>query len=119
MRRKTILLALVLTLFGKYYGTINKAGYFFVNPFARYNNPAYEAQAAADAAETTENIKSVVEKISNLNQTRLIVTDDKGLIIYDTLGGGNKYALLPQIVSALRNVDTFTWHYVDGVPTIW
>ena len=52
---------------------------------------------------TTENIKSVVEKISNLNQTRLIVTDDKGLIIYDTLGGGNKYALLPQIVSALRN----------------
>jgi regulator of protease activity HflC (stomatin/prohibitin superfamily) len=50
--------ALVLTLFGKYYGTINKPGYFFVNPFSRYNNPAYEAQAAADAAETSENIKS-------------------------------------------------------------
>lgn len=26
--------ALVLTLFGKYYGTVNKAGFFFVNPFA-------------------------------------------------------------------------------------
>lgn len=26
--------ALVLTLFGKYYGTINKAGFFYVNPFA-------------------------------------------------------------------------------------
>ena len=46
--------ALVLTLFGKYYGTILKPGYFFVNPFSRYNNPAYEAQEAADTAETTE-----------------------------------------------------------------
>ena len=49
--------ALVLTLFGKYYGTIVKPGFFFVNPFARYNNPAYEAQAAADAADTTETVK--------------------------------------------------------------
>ena len=61
------------------------------------------------------NVQSVVEKISNLNQTRLIVTDDKGLIIYDTMGGKETYALLPQIVSALRNIDTFTWHYADGV----
>lgn len=50
--------ALVLTLFGKYYGTINKPGYFLVNPFSRYNNPAYEAQAAADAAETTDTLKT-------------------------------------------------------------
>ena len=42
--------ALVLTLFGKYYGTIVKPGYFFVNPFARYNNPAYDAQSAASVA---------------------------------------------------------------------
>lgn len=48
--------ALVLTLFGKYYGTISKAGYFFVNPFARYNNPAYEAQASAGTADTAEAI---------------------------------------------------------------
>ena len=41
--------ALVLTLFGRYYGTIMKPGYFFVNPFARYNNPAYDAQTAAAA----------------------------------------------------------------------
>lgn len=50
--------ALVLTLFGKYYGTINKPGYFFVNPFSRYNNPAYESQVASDAAETSETLKS-------------------------------------------------------------
>lgn len=48
--------ALVLTLFGKYYGTIAEPGFFFVNPFCQYNNPAYAAQAAGDAAETTETL---------------------------------------------------------------
>ncbi|HIU26552.1 MAG TPA: SPFH domain-containing protein [Candidatus Copromorpha excrementigallinarum] len=32
--------ALVLTLFGKYYGTIKKDGFFFVNPFATGFNPS-------------------------------------------------------------------------------
>ena len=31
--------ALVLTLFGKYYGTIKKDGFFFVNPFSTGFNP--------------------------------------------------------------------------------
>jgi regulator of protease activity HflC (stomatin/prohibitin superfamily) len=46
--------ALVLTLFGKYYGTIMESGFYFVNPFASYNNPAYTsalAKAAGKAAE--------------------------------------------------------------------
>lgn len=34
--------ALVLTLFGNYYGTIMKPGFFFVNPFSNYNNPNYK-----------------------------------------------------------------------------
>lgn len=34
--------ALVLTLFGNYYGTILKPGFFFVNPFSTYNNPNYK-----------------------------------------------------------------------------
>lgn len=38
--------ALVLTLFGNYYGTILKPGFYFVNPFAVYNNPAYLKAAA-------------------------------------------------------------------------
>lgn len=48
--------ALVLTLFGNYHGTILKQGFYFVNPFCTYNNPAYQnamaeaKQAAAEAA---------------------------------------------------------------------
>ncbi len=33
--------ALVLTLFGNYYGTIIKPGYYYVNPFVSYNNPIF------------------------------------------------------------------------------
>lgn len=35
--------ALVLTFFGKYYGTLRGAGFFFVNPFVTAINPAAEA----------------------------------------------------------------------------
>ena len=41
--------ALVLTLFGKYYGTINKSGFFYVNPFSVGFNPAYEEAKEAAA----------------------------------------------------------------------
>lgn len=34
--------ALVLTLFGNYYGTILEPGFYYVNPFVTSNNPAYQ-----------------------------------------------------------------------------
>lgn len=37
--------ALVMTCFGKYYGTIKKAGFFFVNPFAVGYNPSCSEKA--------------------------------------------------------------------------
>lgn len=39
--------ALVLTLFGKYYGTIKKEGFYYTNPFAGAINPAKSATASA------------------------------------------------------------------------
>ena len=54
--------ALVLTLFGKYYGTIVKPGYFFVNPFARYNNPAYDAQNVSELTDPVEAGKTSFRK---------------------------------------------------------
>lgn len=36
--------ALVLTLFGKYTGTIKEAGFYYVNPFSSAINPAYRTQ---------------------------------------------------------------------------
>ncbi|NCA66508.1 MAG: SPFH domain-containing protein [Clostridia bacterium] len=43
--------ALVLVLFGKYYGTIANEGFFWVNPFCTGFNPAATNEAAAKAEE--------------------------------------------------------------------
>lgn len=46
--------ALVLTLFGKYYGTIKKEGIFFVNPFVVGFNPIADSINAANQPTATE-----------------------------------------------------------------
>ncbi len=58
---------------------------------------------------------AAVAKIGPLEVTRLIITDASGVIVYDSAGGSAKYALLPQIASALEGMDIFTWRYSDGV----
>ena len=39
--------ALVLTLFGAYYGTIRESGFYFVNPFCESNSPVYDKARSA------------------------------------------------------------------------
>lgn len=50
--------ALVLTLFGKYYGTLKGEGFFFVNPFVTAVNPA--ASAAVHSSDGKNKTHSVV-----------------------------------------------------------
>ena len=47
--------ALVLTLFGSYYGTVKEPGYYFVNPFCSAVSPAYDKAAAEKAKKDKEN----------------------------------------------------------------
>ena len=67
--------ALVLTLFGKYYGTLKGAGFFFVNPFATATNPTARMNVmstgvispekpAVPGQATTNQISWVSKKIS-------------------------------------------------------
>lgn len=46
--------ALVLTLFGSYYGTVKEPGYYFVNPFCSSVSPAYDKAAAEKAKKDKE-----------------------------------------------------------------
>jgi len=69
--------ALVLTLFGKYIGTIKDAGFYFVNPFCSSINPAAKTKlgqsgdvhtptglAAVTAANLTPSMEAINKKIS-------------------------------------------------------
>jgi regulator of protease activity HflC (stomatin/prohibitin superfamily) len=59
--------ALVLTLFGRYYGTIKHEGFYFVNPFVSAVNPA--AGNAGTTSGNTETTKSV--SLSSLSAVSL------------------------------------------------
>ena len=107
--------ALVLTLFGKYYGTIVKPGFFFVNPFARYNNPAYESHAAAELAEVSNTLKSGSLKSSKTGSTSVRKTvslkratlDNGTQKVNDALGN-------PIIIGAV-----VLWHVEDPTKAVF
>ncbi|MGI5978527.1 MAG: SPFH domain-containing protein [Oscillospiraceae bacterium] len=81
--------ALVLTLFGKYYGTLMGAGFFFVNPFCTAVNPtktasAKEAQSKKQRTDLNKSAadgasgKAVSLKVLTLNNDRQKVNDKLG-----------------------------------------
>ena len=89
--------ALVLTLFGRYYGTIKEDGFYFVNPFCGAVNPAagtklsqsgdvkgggiaeaLAAQGANTQATTASFNKKISLKIMTLNNSRQKINDRLG-----------------------------------------
>ena len=87
--------ALVLTLFGKYYGTIKKEGFFFVNPFVAGVNPAASSSTAGTGSgeqpKTAINLggislsgdsvnlnKKISLKVSTLNNDKQKINDQLG-----------------------------------------
>ena len=79
--------SVVFVLFGKYYGTLKKPGFFFVNPFVSAINPTYESQVAklsktgekdSDDESTTSNTKKVSLKAMTLNNQKQKVNDELG-----------------------------------------
>lgn len=79
--------SIVFVLFGKYYGTLKKPGFYFVNPFVKAINPTYEPQAIkianlGEQSSEEENIPSNTKKISlkamTLNNQKQKVNDELG-----------------------------------------
>ena len=82
--------ALVLTLFGSYYGTITESGFYFVNPFAESNSPVYDKHRSAAikaakektsqevAFETVSTRKRVSLKSNTLKNEKQKVNDGMG-----------------------------------------
>ena len=62
--------AVVLTLFGKYYGTLKKEGFYWVNPFSSAFNPAQGALMGLG--------KKISLKAMTLNNEKQKVNDEEG-----------------------------------------
>lgn len=66
--------AIVLTLFGKYYGTVQREGFFFVNPFAVAHNPAAEVH------------QTIIKKVSKKVSTKTMTFTNEKQKVNDILG---------------------------------
>lgn len=83
--------ALVLTLFGKYYGTIKKHGFFFVNPFVTGRNPVTESQGAAESLmeelnEGAKKGKAKKQTVSKKVSTKVLTFNNGTQKVNDAMG---------------------------------
>lgn len=75
--------AMVLTLFGRYYGTLRKPGYYYVNPFCAAINPAGRTQVVTTGQNgvqqnTVVSVKKISTKVMTLNNEKQKVNDVLG-----------------------------------------
>ncbi len=69
----------------------------------------------------TSNVSDTLGKLESLRVTRLIVTDYKGMALYDSHGADSSlgsYVLLPEVVQAMEGAsgyDVFSWEYHEGI----
>lgn len=79
--------SMVFVLFGNYYGTLKKPGFYFVNPFVTAINPTYEPQITklgklgekdSDEESTTSKNKKISLKAMTLNNQKQKVNDELG-----------------------------------------
>ncbi len=108
--------ALVMTLFGKYYGTLKKEGFFYTNPFAGAINPAKggglnislgtgTAGGTASATVQTGLSKKISMKTLTLNNEKQKVNDVLGNPI---IIGAVVIWRVADPTKAVFNVDNFT-----------
>ena len=79
--------ALVLTLFGRYYGTIRGDGFYWVNPFCSSINPAAKTQLNQSGdVKTTLNAVSATGLVNNKLSLKLMTLNNNRQKINDRLG---------------------------------
>lgn len=66
---------------------------------------------------TPEGVEAAISPLEDLEVERILVTDEAGLVLYDTAEGSlaGKFALTGEVVAALEGNDHFVSEYADGV----
>lgn len=99
--------ALVLSLFGKYHGTIYEPGFFFVNPFCSAIYPLKRDDEAANAmAEAAKNNQTKIVRVPKKVSTKLTTFVNGNQKVNDKLGN-------PVEVSAI-----VVWKVVDATSAV-
>ena len=79
--------ALVLTLFGSYYGTIKKPGFYYVNPFCTAVNPAAKTNISLGTGLTLNDKEPVSAAITSKKiSTKVLTLNNERQKVNDVLG---------------------------------
>ncbi len=107
--------ALVLTLFGKYIGTLREPGFYFVNPFCSAVNPAARTRlkqsgdiSSRDAVQSAADMAAATKKIS----LKIMTLDNNRQKINDCLGNPIEIGIavtwrIQDTAKAVFNVDNY------------
>lgn len=102
--------ALVLTLFGKYIGTLREPGFYFVNPFCTAVNPAASTKLRQSGGQTMEN--RFMEPASKKISLKIMTLDNNRQKINDCLGNPIEIGIavtwkIQDTAKAVFNVDNY------------
>ena len=120
-----VVITFVVLLFLNYYCSHASQRLFYLN---KETSMIEKCQLASDEISmlevvNTSTITEILNQLESLKVTRLIVTDQSGLALYDSSGSAvGSYVLLPEILHALdvsagspMGNDAFSWRYYDGI----
>ena len=108
--------ALVLTLFGKYVGTIKGDGFYFVNPFCTSVNPAAKTKLNQSGDVTTRSVvtgqQQAVEMVNNKISLKIMTLNNNRQKINDCLGNPIEIGIavtwrIVDTAKAVFNVDNY------------
>lgn len=112
-------IAAVLVLLNTYPVLVSQDLTFKSKQVSLQNQTAVVASALAGLESlTTGGVEQVMNQLDDMGLTRIMVTDEAGVILYDTLEGGgtlHQYALLREVSDALAGYQVFYSTYTDGM----
>ena len=104
--------ALVLTLFGKYVGTLKEPGFYYVNPFCSAVNPAAKTQLNQSGDVKTKNATETTEVPSKKISLKIMTLSNNRQKINDCLGNPIEIGIavtwrITDTAKAVFNVDNY------------
>lgn len=115
-----VIITFLVLLFLNYYTSETSQKLFYQSKEASMIEKCQ--RAAVDISEldvlNQTTVSSAVSQLSGQRVTRLVVTDQSGVSLYDSLTEGSslgQLVLFPEIVKSLEGYDVFSWQYNDGV----
>jgi regulator of protease activity HflC (stomatin/prohibitin superfamily) len=109
--------ALVITLFGRYVGTLKEDGFFFVNPFSTSVNPA--AKTRLKQSGDVEHTTNSAINLATLSSTAAIETVDKKISLKIMTLNNNKQKINDCLGNPIEIGIAVIWRVVDTAKAVF